>query len=104
MLDGKTKGLSGILYKSVHGRERINGFEPSCDKSWLSDNYDLHVNPLNIGQIVNNHPKDQIANLAYEGMNLDPDLPQSVQSLLPNIYYGSYCQKQWIKCVPLVAQ
>ena len=27
-IDGKSKGLSAIMYKSVHGRERLNGFEP----------------------------------------------------------------------------
>ena len=42
------------MYKSVHGRERVNGFEPICDISWLHNDYCFHVNPLNMGQIVNN--------------------------------------------------
>ena len=25
------ESFSSIMYKSVHGRERINGFEPICD-------------------------------------------------------------------------
>ena len=37
MLDGKPKGLSKYLYKSIHGRDRMNGFEPICDVSWISD-------------------------------------------------------------------
>ena len=28
LIDGKSKGLSAVMYKSVHGRERMNGFEP----------------------------------------------------------------------------
>ena len=83
------ESFSSIMYKSVHGRERINGFEPICDISWLQQDYELHVNPLNIGQIVNNQSSSQKANISYEEFDLSPDSSHKILRLLPNINYES---------------
>ena len=77
------------MYKSVHGRERINGFEPICDISWLQEDYEFHVNPLNIGQIVNNQSSYQKANISYEEFDLSSDSSHKILRLLPNINYES---------------
>ena len=101
MLDGKSKGLSKIMYKSIHGRERLYGFKPMCDISWLHDDYSLHVNPLNIGQIVNNQSQDYQANVMYEEINIHLDKCEDVLSLLPNINYDSFMKN--LRLVPLIA-
>ena len=90
------------MYKSVHGRERVNGFEPICDISWLYDDYCFHVNPLNIGQIVNNQSSTQKANISYEEISLNQKSCQKILSLLPNINYESGFQ-QHLRLVPLIA-
>ena len=35
LIDGKFHGISGSIFNSIHGRDRINGIDPMCDKSWL---------------------------------------------------------------------
>ena len=94
--------FSSLIYKSVHGRERVNGFEPICDISWLQNDYNLQVNPLNIGQIVNNQSSIHKANVSYEEINLDSHTSQKILSLLPNINYESGIG-QHIRIVPLIA-
>ena len=99
---GKTNGLSGLMFKSIHGRERLNGFEAACDMSWLYANYDLHVNPLSIGQIVNNHSSRHQANVAYEELNLEMNANSSILALLPNVNYDPGL-KDVLRMVPLIA-
>ena len=94
--------FSSLIYKSVHGRERVNGFEPICDISWLQNDYNLHVNPLNIGQIVNNQSSIHKASVSYEEINLDSQTSQKILILLPNINYESGIG-QYIRIVPLIA-
>ena len=57
--------------------------------SWLQEDYELHVNPLNIGQIVNNQSSSQKANISYEEFDLSPDSSHKILRLLPNINYES---------------
>ena len=102
MIDGKSKGLSRILFKSVHGRDRINGYKPMCDISWLNEDYAFHVNPLNIGQIVNNQGLDNKANVIYEELEIHSETFVNVLSALPNINYDAQFN-QTLKLVPLVA-
>ena len=35
LIDGKFHGISGSIFNSIQGRDRINGIDPMCDKSWL---------------------------------------------------------------------
>jgi hypothetical protein len=57
--------------------------------SWLQEDYELHVNPLNVGQIVNNQSSSQRANISYEEFDLSPDSSHKILRLLPNINYES---------------
>ena len=101
MIDGKAKGLSRTMYKSIHGRERLYGFKPMCDISWINDKYKYHANPLNIGQIVNNQSSHFQANVMYEELNIHSDSCIDVLSLLPNINYDSVFKD--LRLVPLIA-
>ena len=114
-IDGNYKGISAVLYRSIHGRDRIGSQIPICDISWLhllsiindenctnningrNINLNMVVNPLNIGQIVNNcNPKipGHLANLAYQEINIkfgesknDTFKDFTVLGLIPNAYY-----------------
>ena len=114
-VDGNYKGISAAIYRSIHGRDRIGSQMPICDISWLhlrsiindenctnningtDINLNMVVNPLNIGQIVNNcNPKisGHSANLAYQEINIKFGESKNntfkdftVLGLLPNAYY-----------------
>lgn len=100
LIDGKATGLSGLFYKSIHGRDRFQGYKTICDISWLLHDYDYHVNPLSIGQIVNNAND---ANVAYEELTLHPDTCHGILKLLPNVNYDNSGGFQDLKIVPLIA-
>ena len=69
----------------------------------MNESYDLHVNPLSVGQIVNNHNHNVQANVTYEEINIHSDrLPASILSLLPNINYDTNYNKI-VRIIPLVA-
>ena len=133
-IDGNYRGLSAMIYKSIHGRDRIGSQIPICDISWLNlpliideklennrnteyNSLDLVINPLNIGQIVNNaNPKipGHSANLAYQEVNLtigeienDSSAEYKLLGLLPNAYYKNDTfnaqERLTIRVVPLVA-
>ena len=101
MIDGKSKGLSKTMFKSIHGRDRLYGFKPMCDISWIHVEYQYHVNPLNIGQIVNNQSSQFKANVMYEELDIHCDSFVEVLSLLPNINYDSLHRD--LRIVPLIA-
>ena len=115
-IDGNYRGMSAMFYKSIHGRDRIGSQIPICDISWLhlrsviedekldevnerlsDSSLNLVINPLNVGQIVNNaNPKmpGHSANIAYQEINLrmgettnDSLIEQRLLGLLPNAYY-----------------
>ena len=114
-IDGNYKGLSALFYRSIHGRDRISSRIPVCDISWLhlrsvmqyshsrnsihsSDvNLNMVINPLNVGQIINNaNPKitGHSANLAYHEITVtfgenesDTFKDFSILGLMPNAYY-----------------
>ena len=115
-IDGNYKGLSAMLYRSIHGRDRIGSQIPICDISWLhlhclnekehecesnSDfnrkSLNLVANPLNIGQIVNNANIKIVGhspNLSYYeitlsfGMNEESTFQNFfILGLIPNAYY-----------------
>ena len=133
-IDGNYQGLSALLYKSIHSRDRIGSQIPVCDISWLhlrpimkhadcgksvksSDvNLNMVINPLNIGQIVNNANPKMIgysANLAYQeltitlGEETDTFNDILLLGLLPNVYYAPEALhssgKPNLKTIPLVA-
>ena len=71
-----------------------------ADTSWLTLR---PVNPLNIGQIVNNECRDQEANVRYQEADLPPSFPLHLRKFLPNIHYESGCSGGAIRIVYLQA-
>ncbi|KAI8926560.1 hypothetical protein BC831DRAFT_456152 [Entophlyctis helioformis] len=66
LVDGKARGLSGSVYRSLHSRHHPDPRVPSVgDRSWMD--YARHGdsslrNPLAIGQIINAASPTQVAN------------------------------------------
>ncbi len=65
----------------------------------------LHlINPLNIGQIVNNCNKEFPANVAYHELNVHIDnFKTSHRPFLPNVNYGGNTDDLKVRIVPLIA-
>ncbi|KAK7485347.1 hypothetical protein BaRGS_00023446 [Batillaria attramentaria] len=85
LIDGNDKGISKFLYRSCHGRDRIGPYTV-CDDSWLTQS---PLNPLSVGQYVNNHNKDYPANVAYQEFDVPADFPFHLRKYLPNNFYSS---------------
>lgn len=85
-VDGKNRGLSKYIYKSCAYRDKIGNYL-CADLSWLSDS---PVNPLNIGQYINNQSETLDANVEYYELNLSlGDLTLEMRRLLPYVYWNS---------------
>ncbi|XP_051898332.1 SET domain-containing protein 9 isoform X2 [Pristis pectinata] len=50
LIDGNDKGISKVIYRSCSGRDRLGPYKTS-DLTWLTE---TPVNPLGVGQYVNN--------------------------------------------------
>ena len=57
-----------------------------ADTSWLTD---YPVNPMNIGQIVNNANDEYSANVHYQELDVPNTFPLLLRKFLPNIKYES---------------
>ena len=55
-----------------------------ADTSWLTA---WPVNPLCVGQIVNNETSARQANVRYQEVEVPPDFPLLLKKYLPNINY-----------------
>ncbi|XP_064386016.1 SET domain-containing protein 9-like [Halichondria panicea] len=86
MIDGHSRGLSNWIYKSCAYRDVI-GPHMSCDLTWL-----LHtpLNPLSIGQMVNNHSPSFRQNVEYVEVSLPQGFPLQLRQFLPNVFYSSW--------------
>ncbi|XP_071519906.1 SET domain-containing protein 9-like isoform X5 [Panulirus ornatus] len=85
MVDGNDKRISKALFKSCSSRDRVGPF-PIADTSWLTD---CLVNPLNVGQYVNNQSVGHSSNVAYQEMTIHPgDVPLEERQYLPNLWYS----------------
>lgn len=82
-VDGKDTGLSRLLYRSCYNRELMGTYQ-LCDNTWLTE---CPVNPLAIGQYVNNHNKSFPANVAYQEVDMD-DIPIRLRQYIPNVHYS----------------
>ena len=61
-----------------------------ADTSWLTLQ---PVNPLNIGQIVNNETRELRANVRYQEADIPPSFPLKLRKFLPIINYeGGYSE------------
>ncbi|CAB3380622.1 Hypothetical predicted protein [Cloeon dipterum] len=83
-IDGKDWGLSRLVFKSCAGRDRM-GPREVADISWLTKN---PINPLNVGQYVNNHTKDYPSNVAYQEVELSQGLSHETRSMMPYVNYS----------------
>ena len=99
-VDGSDRGLSGVIYKSIHGRDRF-GMTPVCDISWLA-NKEEPANPLNVGQIVNNAGDELRSNVTYHELDLQ-DFDPKLAVFLPNNDYELAASLRTIRIVPLIA-
>ncbi|KAF9275442.1 hypothetical protein BGZ68_010780 [Mortierella alpina] len=116
-VDGKAKGLSGSIYRSIDKRDNYPGTVPSADKTWMIDwpsalttaasasatgssvpETTQHIvgistavlrNPLAAGQIVNNGTRAFPPNVRYQELDLRTrDCALELQEFLPNIWYS----------------
>lgn len=107
LVDGNDRGLSKSIFKSCAARDRFGWEMPCCDKSWLTA---TPVNPLNVGQYVNNEDGGvHKHNVIYQEVRLP--LPTSAQQgfplqfwrFLPNVWYNPSNNAVGLRLVPLVA-
>ena len=88
MIDGKDSGISGMIFRSGEGRDRIghpDGLMRCADSSWTFSAEP--VNPLNVGQYVNNANDEYPANVAYCELDVPSDFPVELRCLLPNVNF-----------------
>ncbi|XP_033738416.1 SET domain-containing protein 9-like isoform X2 [Pecten maximus] len=88
LIDGNDKNISKYIYKSCGQRDR-HGPYLTCDLTWVTRN---PVNPLAVGQYVNNQSKQFPANVAYQEFDIPEKFPFHLQKYIPNINYSSSIQ------------
>ena len=62
------------------------GMVKIADTSWLTP---MPVNPLNVGQIVNNANKENAANVRYQEEDIPESFPIMLKKFIPNVNYGN---------------
>ncbi|KAG0255069.1 SET domain-containing protein 9 [Mortierella polycephala] len=109
-VDGKAKGLSGWIFRSVNGRDNYPGITPTADTTWMLDWSAFFTtaaaqragaktcdsigtaclkNPLAVGQIINNGTRLFPPNVRYQELDLRTrECPLELQEFLPNIWYS----------------
>ncbi|EDV22269.1 uncharacterized protein TRIADDRAFT_50702 [Trichoplax adhaerens] len=83
IIDGKDHGISKAVYMSCTKRD-ILGHHILNDITWLTSN---PVNPMAIGQYINNQSKNSPANVIYHEINFPEDLPLTLYRFIPNVYF-----------------
>ena len=69
-----------------------------------SEAEDLLVNPLNVGQIVNNCNKDFTSNVAYHEIDVFIDnFRLQLRPFLPTVNYGGNSEDLKVRIIPLIA-
>lgn len=85
LIDGNDKNLSKAIFRSCCQRDRLGPYLTS-DMSWLTP---FPVNPLAVGQYVNNQSSVHSANVAYQEFDVPLDFPFHLRKFIPNIFYSS---------------
>ncbi|XP_029971010.1 SET domain-containing protein 9 [Salarias fasciatus] len=98
LVDGNDKGISKVLFRSCSGRDRMGPFLMS-DTSWLTD---CPLNPLAVGQYVNNCSNDRPANVCYQEYDVPDKFPVELRRFLPNVNYSQDAGRP-VRCVVLVS-
>lgn len=99
LVDGNDKGISKMVFKSCSGRDRLGPLLTS-DTTWLTKN---PVNPLAVGQYVNNCSNDQTANVCYQEYDVPSTFPYELRQYLPNVNYSQDSHQRPLRCVVLVS-
>ncbi|CAL8104718.1 unnamed protein product [Orchesella dallaii] len=109
-IDGNDKWISKTIFKSCTARDKFRYDLPCCDESWLTPS---PLNPLNIGQYVNNRSKSAVNNVIYQesslsiALNLSTsqrhELPVHFCKYLPNVWSNPGNNHHPLRLVPLVA-
>ncbi|XP_067842306.1 SET domain-containing protein 9 [Heptranchias perlo] len=98
LIDGNDKGISKVIYRSCSGRDRLGPYKTS-DVSWLTE---TPVNPLSVGQYVNNCSNEKAANVCYQEFDVPVTFPVELRQYIPNVNYGHDVERP-LRCVVLVA-
>lgn len=98
LVDGNDRGISRMVFRSCSGRDRMGPYLTS-DTSWLTDS---PVNPLSVGQYVNNCSNERPANVCYQEYDVPESFPIELRQYLPNVNY-SHCTQRPLRCVVLVS-
>ncbi|XP_056592973.1 SET domain-containing protein 9 [Triplophysa dalaica] len=98
LIDGNDKAISKAVYRSCSGRDRVGPFHLS-DCSWLTSH---PLNPLAVGQYVNNCSNEREANVCYQEFDVPNDFPLELRQYLPNNNYKSDTQRP-LRTVVLVS-
>lgn len=98
LVDGNDRRISRMVFRSCSGRDRLGPFLMS-DTSWLTD---APLNPLAVGQYVNNCSNERSANVCYQEFDLPDRFPIELRQFLPNVNYSQDTQRP-LRCVVLVS-
>lgn len=98
LIDGSDRAISKIVYRSCSGRDRLGPFRLG-DCSWLTSD---PVNPLAVGQYVNNCSNEKAANVCYQEYDVPEGFPLELRQFLPNVNYRADAQRP-LRCVVLVS-
>jgi len=86
-IDGKSHGLSKLIYKSCVSRDTVMPGVPAAQCDWLQSNVRSCAECLCLGQIVNN-AADNNANVAYQEHWLETEhVHYTLRQHLPNIEF-----------------
>lgn len=98
LIDGNDKGISKMVFRSCSNRDRLGPFMMS-DSSWLTDS---PLNPLAVGQYVNNCTNERPANVSYQEYDVPDKFPIELRLYLPNANYSQDTEGP-LRCVVLVS-
>ncbi|XP_041474686.1 uncharacterized protein LOC121423420 [Lytechinus variegatus] len=84
-IDGNDKKLSKMIYRSCARRDRLGPYMLS-DLSWLTS---CPLNPMAVGQYVNNQHKGFPANVCYQEFDVPLDFPIKLRKYIPNAFFST---------------
>ncbi|KAM8961258.1 SET domain-containing protein 9 [Pelodytes ibericus] len=98
LIDGNDKGISKSVYRSCSRRDQLGPLKIS-DATWLTL---VPLNPLAVGQYVNNCSNEHASNVCYQEFDVPESFPVELRQYLPNINY-SHDSYGPLRCVVLIA-
>ncbi|XP_073418789.1 SET domain-containing protein 9 isoform X2 [Dendrobates tinctorius] len=98
LIDGSDKGISKSVYRSCSRRDQLGPLK-MCDVTWLTG---APLNPLAVGQYVNNCSNEREANVSYQEFDVPESFPVELRQYIPNIRYSQDVEGP-LRCVVLIA-